>query len=621
MEHIKRNTKSKDLCDAYFDRIELSALGEKIDVLTPKVDFLPMDSVWRLRNIYEPALAAQTMAQAGIAVDVGAGFGAFALPFALAYPGWRVFCFEPDPIAFECLQMNIRSLALTNAIALPFAIGTQKKDALQEPEAVRKALSGLISGNEDAVHQLTGRLPLVWYSKSKINGGYMERGCNLGEEFEHVQVPTLAAQFLEILSPRLLKLIAPKAEADILMDMSDSEIDHVIGESWGHVPSFLIHSPAKGLRQTWLPRAGQPTSALRRSAGADGRFSRLDIVIALPNKAAIDLDFMTTVLNDFACDLGFLIVVDDESIWAESALVASWLQDFRVQVFRTSCLSTGAAWNFGRQQSNATHIAFIDEGCFPAPQFFSGLFELARQTGAEIVQGPYTKFNNKDKIGIARDVSPSLPDEHSAPQAGLSFSEKSYRMVPSSRLLAETPSICHRVYRRDFLDNRGLWIPDHIGALGEYVFQSSCLSFLDDVAELDAPCFVRHFSVESATDLSFYLIEAFRLLLNRGIAEGWKEVSSFVMYFIDNLPTQLSLEESEVFFKSATLLWGCARRFLNHKLHSEKCVDLKVPKNFLDFYKNNEVRCDDFDDESALALLNTPISKEYFNFVRTDPSV
>ena len=161
--------------------IELCAFGQSLSVFAPKIEFLRADSLWRLRHIYQPALATQTLATQGVAVDIGAGFGTFALPFAMAYPGWRVFCFEPDPVAFAFLQRNIHDLSLPQITALPFAV-VHQEDAPQNSKAVRAALRQVALGQGAGVDRLGALLPLACHSKSMINQGYLERGRNLAAE-------------------------------------------------------------------------------------------------------------------------------------------------------------------------------------------------------------------------------------------------------------------------------------------------------------------------------------------------------------------------------------------------------------------------------------------------------
>ena len=62
--------------------------------------YLRDDSYWRVRSIYEPALAAQSLALKGVALDVGAGYGCFCVPFARAFPDWTIWAFEPEAEAF-----------------------------------------------------------------------------------------------------------------------------------------------------------------------------------------------------------------------------------------------------------------------------------------------------------------------------------------------------------------------------------------------------------------------------------------------------------------------------------------------------------------------------------------
>ena len=120
-------------------------------------------------------------------------------------------------------------------------------------------------------------------------------------------MPTIAAALLDCLAPGLIKLIAPKVEAEILADLSGSKIDHVIGESWGPISSGVIHPPSAGLRQTWMPRAGQDEIALRKGADPHEEPSRLDIVFALSEGGA-NLATIEALLGDPSRDIRVLAV-------------------------------------------------------------------------------------------------------------------------------------------------------------------------------------------------------------------------------------------------------------------------------------------------------------------------
>ena len=63
--------------------LTVRAFGQNVTLRVTADEYLRDDSYWRLRSIYEPALAAQTMAPTGTALDIGAGYGCFTIPFAL----------------------------------------------------------------------------------------------------------------------------------------------------------------------------------------------------------------------------------------------------------------------------------------------------------------------------------------------------------------------------------------------------------------------------------------------------------------------------------------------------------------------------------------------------------
>lgn len=60
-----------------------------------------------------------------VAIEVGANIGALTVP--LAQRCKRVFAFEPQPESFTLLTMNLSHNAISNADALPYAVGDEKK--------------------------------------------------------------------------------------------------------------------------------------------------------------------------------------------------------------------------------------------------------------------------------------------------------------------------------------------------------------------------------------------------------------------------------------------------------------------------------------------------------------
>ena len=77
----------------------------------------------------------------GIFLDIGANIGEFSIAAADKFKGINIVAFEPDPVAFICLQFNIESLNLANRVTIinaalsdksgsfPFYIATKNADS------------------------------------------------------------------------------------------------------------------------------------------------------------------------------------------------------------------------------------------------------------------------------------------------------------------------------------------------------------------------------------------------------------------------------------------------------------------------------------------------------------
>ena len=77
----------------------------------------------------------------GIFLDIGANIGEFSIAAAAKFKGIKIVAFEPDPVAFICLQFNIESANLANRVTIinaalsdksgsfPFYIATKNADS------------------------------------------------------------------------------------------------------------------------------------------------------------------------------------------------------------------------------------------------------------------------------------------------------------------------------------------------------------------------------------------------------------------------------------------------------------------------------------------------------------
>ena len=592
--------------------VEVSAFGVTLNLVAPAYDFLRNDSLWRLRNIYEPGMAVQSLAASGVAIDIGAGFGSFAIPFAMQFPNWKIYCFEANPTVFSSLVENIVRHKLPNVIAMPFAVGGDDRDAPEQPEEVRIAIAEIASVYQQASDKLATLLPLRDFSRNLVNLGYAARGANPSADSNGFTAPTLSASFLKALAPRLLKILAPNSEISILEDLKDCEIDHIIGETWSYVPASLIYGQARGLRQSWMPRAGTPLLCLRRTINPMGVDSRLDVVVAMYNSGVYILECIAGILNGHSDEIRVLVVDDGSTDNAHELIESAYAGDARVKVLRKPNGGCASARNFGRMHSNATHIAFVDADDIPGRKLFSGLLELARHTGAEIVQGGFEMLY-EDEVGQRRvELSYEASDDIVRNAHRHSFGETTCHLLPSRYLIMGRPTIWRRVYRRDFLDNRKIWFPEHIRAFDDQIFQMLSLQAVANVPVLDGVNYGyrQHAGqdIRQGDERNFYSLEMFRLALKRGIADGWPDFEPVLRSFINTvnwITAKLRPELRPSFIKGAAELWVYSRKALGEEVFRTLPNSLFEPLDFPHYVATLEERLKTFDASYGWSYLDS----------------
>lgn len=545
-------------------------LGQTVTLAVTSDQYLRDDSYWRLRSIYEPALTAQSLASSGVALDVGAGFGCFAIPFALANRGWTVWAFEPEAEAFAALCANIASAGAANVIAINAAVTGSLEDTASGPIAeVLKTYAAARTGAQQAaaLATLMKRLPKRAFRRHVEMRGVIELGEAQTRDFEQIDFPCLPAEALLVLEPRFLKLLAPFAENAILGDLATAELDTVIGESWAHIPSDLVYGQVAGERQTWMPRAGDPLLRLRRAPNLNGHRPGLDIVVAMYNSRPFIVECVDSLLEDGNPDIRVL-VVDDGSTDGSGDLVAETYRDNpRVVLLQKENGGCASARNYGRMHSDASHIAFVDADDVAGPGLFDGLLDLARHTGSELVQGGFETFypgaDGKETLREAAYES-TLPEIVHAHRHNMG--ERTCLLVPSWLLSQGQPSIWRRIYRRDFLDNRNIWFPEHIRAFDDQIFQLLTLQHVPNVPMLDGVHYLYRQhpgqDIRQGDERHFYSLEMFRMVLKRGITEGWNDFRPMLASYVKTVNwcwSSLRADLKPAFEQGAAELWVLAR--------------------------------------------------------------
>ena len=525
-----------------------------LDVLGDEADIQDIDQ--RLKQVYEAFLCATPLERTGTALDIGAGSGEFALPFARAFPGWKIWCFEPDAASFSRLTRNIATLGLSNVKAVNAAVGSD-----EDAKLASKLSAALKSGKLDKVQKLC---PVTPFQRSLTRAGYIEPGSTGDDSFEAQEFPTLSAQALVGLSPSLAKITAPRSEAGILQALGQAEVDHIIGELNDLIPSQILFSAGmKGKRLAYMPLASPGNLALRRWPGHSERRDGLDVVVAMYNTKEYIVECVAGIIENTASDV-HAVVVDDGSIDGGADLVEQiYGANPRVRVIRKPNGGCASARNYGRLMSDATHIAFVDADDVMDSELFPQLLELARYSGCEVAQGGFDfLYMNEDGSSYLEDSYEQSPGFKGQFES-FPFAENSYRVLPAAHLVVGQPTIWRRVYRRDFLDNRNVWFPEHIRAFDDQIFQLLTLQYADTIPSLDHVRY--HYRQHPGQDIKqgderfFYSLEMFRMMVKRGIQEGWNDFSSLAKSYVNTvnwIHDGLRPDLKPKFLKGAAELWA-----------------------------------------------------------------
>ena len=252
-------------------RVSFDFLGRTFHMEAGPDAFLRDDSLWRVRDIYERFLSANSLPLSGVAIDIGAGFGAFAVPFALCFPEWKIWCFEPNREAFAALCANIRTHNISNIMPFDLAVGAASENL---PNGLVTAIK---TGDATAVRKIARHRP---YFQHKEKPAFLEidTAKEALKAFIQKQYPEIPANALHDLAPDFLKLTAPKNETNILGALGASGLSFLTGETWTYVPSNLVYLPEGRGPRCYLRIAGHPTFGLQQCLEANGLIPGLDII-------------------------------------------------------------------------------------------------------------------------------------------------------------------------------------------------------------------------------------------------------------------------------------------------------------------------------------------------------
>ncbi|WP_208353899.1 FkbM family methyltransferase [Pseudaestuariivita rosea] len=485
-----------------------------------------------LNQIYQPFLASRVIPVAGICLDIGADAGWFAIPFAAAFPKWHVICLEADPSAFDLLRQNVSQAGLDNITCINAAL---HPDAPPLDLPARDKAGTDIS--DDLLASLTQTETAVFQRLLSLGSRLAPAPSNNVPKDHAVSRPALPLSALRAIAPDLIKLDAPGCEAAIGQALQTEPVGFVVGRLHANVPSVMF-TPAKDAvpREHYLVHGEH---ALRRDYedNFDSRVSRLDIVVAMYNAKTFIQECVDSLLADGCPDIR-VIVVDDGSTDGSAEFVRDLYGDNdRVKLVQKANGGCASARNFGRYHSDVTHIAFVDADDRVDPDLFSALLEAARYTGAYVVEGGFKTFTVDDQ---GADVfEPSYEAKYYTQPGHHYLGDYDYDWVDGTQIMIGQPTIWRRVHRRDFLDRKDIWFPEHVRAFDDQMFQLLVGQYATAIAHVHGIHY--HYRQHPAQDIKqgderhFYSFNMFRNIFLRALDEGWNDILPTVGSLINTM--------------------------------------------------------------------------------------
>lgn len=466
-----------------------------------------------LRQIWEPFLASRVLPREGTCLDTGAGAGWFALAFARAFPAWRVIALEPDPAQFALLKANAAALGLENVTCLHAGL----HPAASLPRGAATALRAHHLAGQPATFRRLLALPDLL--------AVGDAGVDPAEEL--MICPALPPAVLTDLAPDLVRLAAPGCEAAVAAALRDVPTGFVAGRIWQALPAAAFDPADPAIpRETYLTDGEH---VLRRDYEDHfpGRRPGLDVVVAMYNTREFIAECVDSLLADGNPDIRVLVVDDGSTDGSGDLVRAAYGDNQRVRLLAKDNGGCASARNFGRRHSDASHIAFIDADDRVDPEMFTHLLEVARQTGCFVAEGEFKTFiTGEDGMDVFTDSYEVAiykePGHHRL--GGID-----YDWIPGRQIIIGQPTIWRRIHRRDFLDRRKIWFPEHVRAFDDQIFQILVGEYAESIAHVRGHRY--HYRQHAGQDIKqgderhFYSFNMFRAIFLRALDEGWSDLT------------------------------------------------------------------------------------------------
>lgn len=168
-------------------------------------------------------------------IDIGAGFGDFAIYAATQFPNAIVLAFEPNPHLFQLLQDNVRLNKVGNIHIFQRAIFHKSRMTLFIPQEHTQSTRYPAAKNHKKIISATTSLSEVLNKHSSIS--FLKIDCEGGEKeiFEHLtqaqmsRIHTISMEYHDNLVPGISDYIVHKLKPRFTYIKTNDKYDETIG--------------------------------------------------------------------------------------------------------------------------------------------------------------------------------------------------------------------------------------------------------------------------------------------------------------------------------------------------------------------------------------------------------
>jgi FkbM family methyltransferase len=416
---------------------------------------LVADCHHRLEGVYLETLKRLSLAHDDIIIDIGAGFGSFAVPMALLFPQCQIYAYEPYPLMAAALERAIEMFELSNVKLLRSAFGIV-------PDKMDSEL--FLNLHED------GRFMRV--HTKRLLGDFSHEP--LDSELKNV-FPAAIDRV------KLLKIYAPGNFKNILRSFP-VPVDCVTGEFWScdgsssEISAFLTK-----ISNYHLVRYAEVNRLLWSFADKNPSInSNLSINISSPTKnllsevtaivSCYNIGKYVTECVDSLVDAlqgqGTILVVDDGSTDEETKENLELVKNEPgVRVLSKLNGGCASARNYGLNLTTSQFVTFIDGDDTVNRHFFTELLNKIVLENLDISECAFQKISESGEL---------LETE-----SRFEITNATDRAVCENmwELQLRQPSIWRRLYRREFLLQYNHFFPEHIRAYDDLQFQFLTMAY------------------------------------------------------------------------------------------------------------------------------------------------